>query len=91
MGLQSGVTFLKKWGYKSRFWWGAIQGGKDITFSKISAFLVSMPPPKCHYIFSFTLLNNAISGCLVFLWCKTGGEEEVRGIEGVMGVLLVVL
>lgn len=43
--LQSGVTFLEKWGYKSGFLGGMIQGGEDTTFLTIGTFFVSIAPP----------------------------------------------
>lgn len=90
MGLQSGVTFLEKWGYKSRFLGGTIRGGEDTTFSKIGVFLVSIPSPlNATRFLNFTLLNSAISGSLLCFGDVNGGGRDKTGEnEGVEGIRL---
>ena len=74
---------IQKWvlrGYDTR--------GEDTTFSKISAFLVSIAPLNATTFLNYTLLNNTISGTLCFWNYKKGGEikeERARGKRDTFG------
>lgn len=46
MGLQTGVTFFQKWGYKTGFWRGGIRGGKNTIFSAIASKKRRIDTPK---------------------------------------------
>ena len=80
MGLQTGVTFLEKWGYKS--------GVKRITIAWVGKLPLLLLYVQETYPFStsvfgaYTLLYIVYRGFLVYFYAFQGEGEHLRGVFG---------
>ena len=80
VGLQTGVTFLEKWGYKS--------GVKRITIALVGKLPLLLLYVQETYPFStsvfgaYTLLYIVYRGFLVYFYAFQGEGEHLRGVFG---------